>query len=44
MKGLHLTDVLDALKGQPVKIFNEPRAGKEEGQFYASIKRVLPAE
>lgn len=44
VKGLALTDVLDALKGQPVKVYNEPRAGKEEGQFFTSIKRVLPAE
>lgn len=43
VKGLHLTDVLDALKGQPVKVFNEPRAGKEEGQFFSNIKKVLPA-
>ena len=41
--GLELEDVLDALKGQSVKVFNEPRAGQEEGQFFPNIKKVLPA-
>ncbi len=44
VKGLQLTDVLDALKGQPVKIFNEPRAGQEEGQTFTKITRVLSAD
>jgi len=43
VKGLHFSDVLDALKGQEVKVFNNPRAGKEEGQFYTNITRVLSA-
>lgn len=43
VKGLALQDVLDGLKNQPVKIFNEPRPGKEEGQTFSNIKRVLPA-
>ncbi len=43
VKGLQLSDVLDALKGSEVKVYNEPRAGKEEGQFFANVKKVLPA-
>jgi|SRR6185312_1976084 len=43
VKGLHFSDVLDALKGQEVKVFNNPRAGKEEGQFYTNITKVLGA-
>jgi len=43
VKGLHFSDVLDALKGQEVKVFNNPRAGKEEGQFYTNITKVLSA-
>lgn len=40
--GMHLTDVLDALKGQDCRIYNEPRADKkEEGVFYTNITRVL---
>lgn len=42
VKGLELEDVLDALKGQDVVIFNEPRPGQEEGQFFTKITKVLP--
>lgn len=43
VKGLELEDVLEALKGQPVKVFNVPRPGQEEGVFFANITRILPA-
>lgn len=43
VKGLDLEDTLNALKGQECKVYNEPRAGKEEGQFYTNIKKVLSA-
>lgn len=43
IKGLHFTDMLDAMKGSSVKVYNEPRPGKEEGQFFVNIKKVLPA-
>lgn len=42
-KGLELDDALDACKGSDVKVFNEPRQGKEEGQLFWNIKQVLPA-
>lgn len=41
--GLDLVDVLDALKGQSVRVFNEPRPGQEEGQFFPKITKVLSA-
>ncbi len=41
-KGLDLGDALDACKGSAVKVFNQPRAGKEEGQFYNNITKILP--
>ncbi len=42
-KGLSFRDVLEALKGQPVKIHQEPRADKRnEGVFYNNITKVLP--
>lgn len=41
--GLDLSDALDACKGSDVKVFNEPRQGKEEGQLFWNIKQVLPA-
>jgi hypothetical protein len=44
IKGLHLTDMLDAMKGSTVKVYNEPRPGQEEGQFFTNIKKVLPAQ
>lgn len=43
-KGLDLSDALDAAKGSDVKVYNVPRAGKEEGQFYNNIVRVLPPQ
>ena len=43
-KGLALQDALDACKGSQVKVFNQPRAGKEEGQFFVNITKVLPAQ
>ena len=43
VKGLQLSDMLDAMKGSSVKVFNEPRPGQEEGQFFVNIKKVLPA-
>ncbi len=42
-KGLNLQDALDAIKGSDVKLYNEPRAGKNEGEFYTNISRVLSA-
>lgn len=42
-KGLELEDVLNAMKGQQVKVFNEPRLGREEGEYFTNIKKVLPA-
>lgn len=42
-KGLSLEDGLDAIKGSEVKIYNQPRQGKEEGQFFTNITRVLSA-
>lgn len=42
VKGLALTDLLEAMKGCEVKVYNEPRSGKEEGQFFPNIKKVLP--
>jgi len=41
-KGLHLEDALNAIEGGDVLLFNEPRAGKEEGEFYTNITKVLP--
>lgn len=37
-----LGDALDACKGSVVKLFNEPRSGKEEGVFYFNVKKILP--
>lgn len=42
-KGLSLEDALNACKGSDVKVYNEPRPGKEEGQFFNNVTRVLPA-
>ncbi len=42
-KGLDLSDALDACKSATVKIFNQPRAGKEEGQYYNNVTMILPA-
>jgi hypothetical protein len=44
IKGLHFTDLLDAMRGQQVKLYMEQRAGKEEGEFYPKIGKILPAE
>ncbi len=41
-KGLDLGDSLDACKSAEVKVFNQPRAGKEEGQFYNNVTKILP--
>lgn len=43
VKGLHLKDALDAIRGADVKLYNEPRPGKEEGETYTNITKVLPA-
>lgn len=43
-KGLHFIDMLDAMKGSSVKVFNDPRPGQEEGQFFPNIKKVLPID
>ena len=43
VKGQALADVLDALKGQDVRVHNAPKAGKEEGQFYNNVDMVLSA-
>lgn len=43
VKGLRLEDMLEAMKGSAVKVYNEPRPGQEEGQFFTNIKKVLPA-
>jgi len=42
VKGLALPDMLDAMKGSSVKVWNDPRPGQEEGQFFTNIKKVLP--
>lgn len=42
-KGLDLGDALDACLSSTVKLFNEPRPGKEEGQFFPNIRRILDA-
>lgn len=40
--GMHLTDVLEAMKGQECRVYNEPRADKkDEGVFYTNITKVL---
>ena len=39
----YAADVLDALKGQDVRVHNAPKAGKEEGQFYNNVDMVLSA-
>ena len=42
VKGLELRDILDALKGQSVLAYNEPRADKNDPEVtYTSIKKVL---
>jgi len=42
VKGLDLRDILDALKSQSVKIYNEPRQDKrDESIFYNNITKVL---
>lgn len=41
-KGLNLQDALDAIKGSDVLLYNVPRPGKEEGEFYTNIAQVLP--
>ncbi len=43
VKGYDLESLLDALKGSEVKVFNVPRPGQEEGQFFPNVTRVLPA-
>jgi hypothetical protein len=44
VKGLHFRDVLDALKGQEVKVFNEPRPNPNvEGQYFTNIKKMFAA-
>lgn len=40
-KGLRLRDLLDACKGSPVKLALSQRAGKEEGQFFPKVDKVL---
>ncbi len=45
VKGLDLRDVLEAMKGQPVRVYNEPRGDKKnEGVYYNNITQVLPSE
>lgn len=42
-KGMQVADVLDALKGQSVRVYNEPRPDKkQEGVFYNNVTQVLP--
>lgn len=45
IKGQDLEDTLNDLKGQDVKLYNEPRAGKgeREGEFFTNITKVLTA-
>lgn len=43
-KGLSLEDALNAIIGADVKLYSEPRPGKNEGEFYTSISRVLPVD
>lgn len=43
-KGLNLSDVLEQLKGQEVRVYNEPRPDKnDDAVFYNNITKVLPA-
>jgi len=45
VKGLELADVLDAMKNQDVRVYNEPRQDRnDESVSYTTIKRVLPVE
>ena len=44
VKGYDLESLLDALKGSEVKVFNVPRPGQEEGQFFPNVTKVLPAQ
>jgi hypothetical protein len=44
VQGLQLSDLLPMLIDQEVLVYNEPRPGKEEGQFFANIKKVLPVD
>lgn len=44
VKGLRLSDMLDAVRGQPVLLYIDRRADKNnEGQFFPNVKKVLPA-
>jgi hypothetical protein len=41
-KGLALGDALDACKNSDIKFHQQPRAGKEEGQFFPNVTKILP--
>ena len=44
-KGFSLRDLLESLKGQDVKVFNEPRQDKKDEEvFYNNITKILSAE
>lgn len=41
-KGLKLSDLLDALKGQAVRVYNDPRADKNDNmKYYNRVTKVL---
>lgn len=44
VKGLKLREVLDQLKGQEVKLYMEQRVGREEGEFFPKVSKVLPVD
>ncbi len=44
VKGLSLRDALNGIKGLPVKLALSQRAGKEEGQFFPKVDKVLKAD
>lgn len=43
-KGYSLGDLLDAAKGSEVKLYNQPRQGREEGELFFNVTKVLPVE
>ncbi len=45
VKGLKLPDVLDALRNQPCRVYNEPRPDKnDDTRYYNQVKKVLSAQ
>lgn len=44
VKGLRLSDMLNELRGQEVRILLNQRAGSVSGEFYPQVKGVISAE